>query len=624
MAGMTAFIWMSMEFFTKNKRYFWFPAAVVLCVSSGVCGVEFMAAAYLLSVALAVRLRAGMAVERRAFIAETVQMTVLSLLSALTAAGWTVGIPGLFILLPAGAYLMSGTGEDDAFLQRGLPACACMLLSLTASVKRDVGVLMYVTSLAWFFGLCSLPRTRRAFRIWFVFILTAVFLLRIANHYFFMYRCSVLGVQDILGVGTLLKVADGYRFKPDSFTHFVTACYVVIMLSFAFMPDLMPFQLKPIYRRYAALLAVASFILFGIHGYIYPPDLKKNEKLLDMEALSVSVIDQVRFMVSRGDMDGLQRIRDRYPGLPACHDVQPSILLVQCESFADPEEVFGLDYERDPLAAFRSVHGKDVCKGNIRVNTFGGGTSVTEWEVLNGLDSSVLGLARSPFLSIGRSRTLLDDGFYDGYERVLLHPGFPTAYARDRVYEGYGYARRLFCGDMPPFDGGVSPFRPDRDLYRLAEDIIGQSDVPVFLSCITLECHGDYIYEVSDDRLIRTAEGVHSADIYGTVLCDAADAVKELVDYYRIHREKPVLIIFYGDHAPYLNVPGKTLYKTPYMVFSNFCDIGYMPGEIDSCRLIPYARRAAGLGLGFWEHYLVEGGVLDAGIEVARLENHIG
>ncbi|HET6430764.1 LTA synthase family protein [Dyella sp.] len=255
----------------------------------------------------------------------------------------------------------------------------------------------------------------------------------------------------------------------------------------------------------------------------------------------------------------------------------PDIVVVQSESFFDPRILKGLeDTHLTPNLDRLARHGTS---GALYVPTFGGGTIRTEFEVLTGLSLRYFQQLQFPYLQLnarvvpGLVRTLNEHG----YETVAIHGNDPSFWNRTSAFKAIGFDRFVSQSAFPPDAPADGKYMADR---AMTDEILAQlrgTGAPQFLFAISIEAHGPYD-TIPADREARDAMPVPPGV--------TGEDKLELQNYlYHIHhadqelgrlaeqlakRDRPTLLLFYGDHLPALTNTFQT---------AGFVDGGDMLGE---------------------------------------------
>ena len=241
---------------------------------------------------------------------------------------------------------------------------------------------------------------------------------------------------------------------------------------------------------------------------------------------------------------------------PHCEELA---VVIQCESFADPVEVFG-----DPAL---SLQGLEAAReqawqwGNLLVSGFGAYTMRTEYGVLFGRSESELGFRRfDPYL------TALGEGSYalpsrlgaGGWNSVFVHPHDMRFYNREQIMRAGGFAELVgedrFARPAPDEGRYVTDKAMAAEILDLAEKASG----PTLIYAVTIENHGPWEPHAGAGSLI---EGymrlVRNSD---AMLVTLRDKLAEL--------KRPATLVFFGDHRPSIpgvSMPGGARY-TPYVI----------------------------------------------------------
>ncbi|WP_448096242.1 LTA synthase family protein [Luteibacter yeojuensis] len=238
----------------------------------------------------------------------------------------------------------------------------------------------------------------------------------------------------------------------------------------------------------------------------------------------------------------------------------PDIVVVQSESFFDPSAIRGL--ENEDFAPNLHRLAEHASTGRLHVPTFGGGTIRTEFEVLTGLSLRYFPTMQFPYLQMhsgvvpGMVRTLRSHG----YETIAVHGNDASFWNRSTAFRSLGFDRFVAQPDFP------KDFRKDGEYMAdsaMTDEIMSQlkdSGPPRFVFAISMEAHGPYDKSVNIDARERDAIPVPDG-----ISDDAKLQLRNYI-YHMRHadaelgrlaellkqRERPTLLLFYGDHLPAL------------------------------------------------------------------------
>jgi phosphoglycerol transferase MdoB-like AlkP superfamily enzyme len=238
----------------------------------------------------------------------------------------------------------------------------------------------------------------------------------------------------------------------------------------------------------------------------------------------------------------------------------PDIVVIQSESFFDPSVINGL--QNDDFAPNLHRLAEHASSGQLHVPTYGGGTIRTEFEVLTGLSLRYFPTMQFPYLQMhtgvmpGMVRALRSHG----YETVAVHGNDPGFWNRTSAFKSLGFDRFVSLKDFPTGAAKNGELMPDS---AMTDEIMAQlknDGPPRFVFAISMEAHGPYDKSTIDDTAARDAipvpEGISDDAklqlrnyIYHMRHADAE--LGRLADLLK-QRERPTLLLFYGDHLPAL------------------------------------------------------------------------
>ena len=265
-----------------------------------------------------------------------------------------------------------------------------------------------------------------------------------------------------------------------------------------------------------------------------------------------------------GEADGALRERLRTP--PGDPGAMPDIVVVQSESFFDPAILKG--FENHDLTPNLHRLASQGYSGALHVPTFGGGTIRTEFEVLTGLSLRYFDDLQFPYLQLnskvvpGMVRTLRAHG----YETVAIHGNNPAFWNRNTAFKAIGFDRFVSqeaFANAKDLDG---QYMADR---AMTDEIMAQlkdAGPPQFLFAISIEAHGPYDVPPADAArrdAIRVPDSLADEDKtelrnYLYHMQHADEELGRLADLLA-KRERPTLLLFYGDHLPGLSGTFETL-----------------------------------------------------------------
>ena len=257
---------------------------------------------------------------------------------------------------------------------------------------------------------------------------------------------------------------------------------------------------------------------------------------------------------------------------PLALDETPDIIFITSESFFDVTRLPGLTFEADPLPVFHSL--SETCtNGRFLSNTCGGGTGWVEMELFTGLTSF--------FLKEGDTLSTLEETVYEtlpttvrllaqlGYATSAIHAHNDALYNRDVIYPAIGFQETLFIDDFLTPVEIKGTYASDETFAReiIARYEARDPTAPCFLYGMSMENHQAYPagkypepsgYPARSEALSQKDLAILDSLVMG--LHDADQSLGMLVDYFS-QVDRPVLLVFVGDHLPSLNLDdGSSLY----------------------------------------------------------------
>lgn len=250
---------------------------------------------------------------------------------------------------------------------------------------------------------------------------------------------------------------------------------------------------------------------------------------------------------------------ERHP--PSAPHPPPELLVViQCESFADPVELF--DGSTISLPGLANARESALQWGQLNVSGFGAYTMRTEYGVLFGRSEDVLGFRRyDPFLTaLGEASYALPARLKEaGWRSLFVHPHDMRFYSRDRIMPAGGFAELIGEEHFAPVAAGAGRYVTDAaiagQIVRLAREAAG----PGLIYAVTIENHGPWAPDMrtGGDLVQSYLRLAHNSDAMLSTLREQLALLK-----------RPAVLVFFGDHRP--SIPGATSPEggrhTPYVM----------------------------------------------------------
>ena len=285
--------------------------------------------------------------------------------------------------------------------------------------------------------------------------------------------------------------------------------------------------------------------------------------------------------------------------------VKPDVIYLMLESVFDVDELekYGVTYSEDPNPTL------DRYQISTALTTvYGGLTARAEFEALMGLSGSFYPNGTVEYLTFwgsdARERySVVNEFERNGYTSCAIHQNVPNYYNRTNAYTGMGFDKYIssdtYGEDLEPEDRNEDKYLTNVHFMKLLkQELETDPDTPKFIWGITIESHTPYMdkytetdIEAKCDKLSDSAEKELTNYIQSVKRTDEFFA--ELIAYVE-QRERPTVIVMFGDHRPPLealdvigaNAEYAEKYATACYAYSNFGEIK-PPAERISINYIP-------------------------------------
>lgn len=247
---------------------------------------------------------------------------------------------------------------------------------------------------------------------------------------------------------------------------------------------------------------------------------------------------------------------ERHPA----QDAPELVVVIQCESFADPFELFA-----DPALALPNLEQARANAwqhGRLHVSGFGAYTMRTEYAVLFGREEEELGFRRyDPFLTaLSETSYALPARLGAGWHSAFIHPHDMRFYGRDAIMPAAGFGELVGEDRFAPPRPGEGRYVTDAAMTDEILRLAGASQGPSLLYAVTIENHGPWAADKA------TASG-DLVDSYMRLVRNS-DAMLQRLMAGLAKAGRPAMLVFFGDHRP--SIPGATdplgARHTPYAI----------------------------------------------------------
>jgi phosphoglycerol transferase MdoB-like AlkP superfamily enzyme len=417
-----------------------------------------------------------------------------------------------------------------------------------------------------------------------------------------------------------------------------TVGYILSFVAIAFgLVHRFKFAPAALDRRERAALGAASLVLvlaLVLTGARYPGETSRWDPAADVrtQGLALSFLRNTGAYLT-GSLSG-QGIPNREalarvlaataqaqesltgPDVPRAKEpVRPNIILVLSESFWDPTKLPNVRFSRDPVPFFHDLQQR-YTSGWLLSPRFGGMTANVEFEVLTGLSMQFLppgvlvynGYVEKPVDSLAAILRR------QGYEATAISPWAYNFFNSEKVYRLMGFSRFISLEFLKPDYNGY--YLRDSEVARAIIQESQRTPGPDFIFANTAENHYDYNPGKFPGGNTIRVEGLPDQprgllETYAQGCAYADQMLRTLVEHYQASGE-PTMIIFFGDHLPFLGeeylvyraagyITGETdpdflekIYRVPVVIWQNFRTEQREELRFGTNQLGPYILEQAG------------------------------
>lgn len=386
-------------------------------------------------------------------------------------------------------------------------------------------------------------------------------------------------------ISLIKEAADAAGSYDMTLPWFQIGCLVVMTAVFIVLGVLLPLKKsEDAPKKRGALVRVMGFVLclavlVGAVGLVYSStDLYNSFKTTEPYNLS-SVNNELGFVYyfcyhfstykiekpEGFDRDEAASWETGYESAPDAADV--NVVFVMNEAFSDilNEDVFVFPEGENPMEVYNTLaEGENAWAGHIVVPYFAGGTADTEFDVASGMQTNLLNPAAPSLTAFRTVNRDLDSIFRifgaDGYTSCFMHPGQSWFYNRENVYDWFGADESFFVEDFDAEYKGswVTDESVLRELVSRFEEKSAGGGLD-FTYAVTIQNHmsytaekyGDYVCPEVETTAELSPEIQTAVNVYAEGIRDANAMLEDLTEFYS-EQSEPVLLVFFGDHLPYL------------------------------------------------------------------------
>ena len=450
------------------------------------------------------------------------------------------------------------------------------------------------------------------------------------NYYLILFRQIPFMPWDIYNIGTAQTVAGNYEI--NCFPEFVIAILILLISHYAV--GLVDYNVK--YLEKKRIITELLIVVIGITAYfgVIDPrvDVPEYASMFSYGTYGswssfIKYVEKMRLTEPEGySVEEIEKVLNSQTKIEESSGVHPTnIIMIMDEAYSDlsfiGDGVIGEGY-----SPFIENLTENTVRGNVYVDTIGGGTANTEFMALTGCSMRYLSgypyqnLIKRDINSIAREMSGL------GYKTLAHHPHLKSNYNRIFVYPKFGFD--IFTGiDEAGYDMDQDIYRvfvSDEADFRYIEGLIGNENGKTFMHNVTIQNHGGYTLGEGMDfdyqKDLSEYGDFPNTEVYLGCVGLTDDAVRNLINYYSNEKE-PTMICFFGDHQPQLEDEfyelqyGKPLedlteqerqqmYVTPFFIWANYDIEEEYIDKMSANYLGMYLMKTAGLELSEYQTYL--------------------
>lgn len=250
------------------------------------------------------------------------------------------------------------------------------------------------------------------------------------------------------------------------------------------------------------------------------------------------------------------------------------------ESLSNPNRINGVKLNRNPIEYIDRVK-KSNTGGMMISSGYGGGTANMEYMALTGYPVSnfkaSIGIPYTQVVGDQKNSFTINNLFKTS---TAIHPFRGTFYSRKTVYSKFGFDKYYYLGSKYKITDRIyidkSQYLSDETSYKNTLKVINSNKNGQFINLVTIQNHMPYInYKHNSYKLMKPQfdENEQKSIIdYSKGISYTDQSVKKFIN--EIDKiQKPITIVFYGDHLPgiygHINTNTLNAHETDYFIYSN-------------------------------------------------------
>ncbi len=430
--------------------------------------------------------------------------------------------------------------------------------------------------------------------------LVFTFTIGLINHFITVFRGTPFVPWDIFSLNVALTVLPTFKFSLNKKAILGIITFLIAFFSLRKL-KLTSFQngkLKKIYRLVVLISSISFTIFFLTTNMISFFELDENwdpQEEYHNNGLIASLFKQSRNLIISTpegyNIDTIKAIATKIDVPIVEHSEAyeyPNIIAIMNESFADLSVINDFSTNINYMPFFKSLKNNTV-KGNLHMSIFGATTPNSEWEFLTANSMAFVPKRTVPYQQyvLRNSYSLATILKSQGYTTSAIHSYYPQGYNRNLVYPRLGFDTFFHINTLKDlvtireYPSDLSTYKNIISLYEEKKE-----NEKLFNFTLTMQNHGSYTDETFPSTIIAENGQYPRLNQYLSLIKIADEALEYLINYFSTQQE-PTIIVFFGDHQPYVedefyeNLLSKyedstakevveRKYITPFMIWANY------------------------------------------------------
>lgn len=456
-------------------------------------------------------------------------------------------------------------------------------------------------------------------------VVAACWVIGVAQYFVIKFKGVSIQPSDLLVLGTAAEVGSAYVYSINRRV-LEAACYALaaITLSSLLWKAVGPnrtgekvnvpfFRSEPalsLYVAAACLVALACFVnvpsyqydlgvafgdwntVVGVKTYGFLPSfvqtaqrarIVKPKGYTDASAKKIETAYDKKYSESLGSTDSRKAAEQQF------NSTKPTVIAIMNESFSDLsiyDNIKASGYDGPQF--IKNGLTDALQKGALDVSVQGGGTCNSEFEFLTGYSLGLVG-STAPYVvyRLDNVGGLIKQFKSLGYATTAIHPNVGSNWNRTNAYKELGFDQFLdidsFDKDSPTLHAGIT----DAATYEKILSQLKSNDNPQFILDVTMQNHGGYTMGNTPTDLLTNyhVDGGDDSSLneYLSVINASDSDLENFISELKT-LDRPIVLVFFGDHQPGISVAyndayykneddlthSQRAYQTVYAMWANY------------------------------------------------------